>query len=82
MLSILRIINAVVVTKGPQNDQVMAQAKQFLKENRHTIVAIFKRNAKIGGLQVDPGANLNSLVDNFTLLISASGFIDVSITFD
>lgn len=78
MLSMTRIINAVVISRGQLNDQVKLHARKFLKENRQTIVAIFKRYAKVGGLQVDSGTDLESLVDNFTLLISACGFIDVS----
>lgn len=77
MLSVLRIINAVVLSRGAQNDQTIAQARQFIHEFRPCIVAIFKRNAKIGAVSADNEAVLEELVDNFTALISAVGFLEV-----
>ncbi|OCK80455.1 hypothetical protein K432DRAFT_434748 [Lepidopterella palustris CBS 459.81] len=75
MLSVLRVINSAVLACGPQNDQTVFQARQFLKENRQSMVSIFKRNVKIGGLQ-DIGADLSDLVDCFTLLVTATGFLE------
>jgi len=76
MLSLLRVINAVVVSRGTQNDQTLTQAREFLQENRGCVVSIFKRNAGIGGKTEGDGDELNELVDQFTLLVSATGFME------
>jgi len=75
MLSVLRIINAAVLSRGPQNDQTLYQAREFLRENRNSMVAVFKRNVKVGGLQ-DMDGDLTDLVDCFTVLVSATGFLE------
>jgi nuclear pore complex protein Nup205 len=49
-----------------------------LRENRNSMVAVFKRNVKVGGLQ-DVGTDLSDLVDCFTVLVSATGFLEVSV---
>jgi nuclear pore complex protein Nup205 len=77
MLAVLRVINAVVLSRGPQNDHTMLLARDFLKDNRPSIVGVFKRNARLGGRKVDDEADLNDLVDQFTLLISATQFLEV-----
>lgn len=77
MLSVLRVIVAVVISRGAQNSQTMHQARQFLKDTRASIVAIFKRHAKVGGIAVEGVGDLSELVDAFTLLISATGFLEV-----
>ncbi|KAF2259279.1 hypothetical protein CC78DRAFT_525092 [Lojkania enalia] len=74
MLAILRVINAAVIARGRQNDQTVFQAREFLKESRHSMVAIFKRSVSVGFAQ-DIGAHLNDLVDCFTLLVDVTGFI-------
>lgn len=84
MLSILRVINAAVLSRGPQNDQTLHQAREFLKQNRGAMVAVFKRNANVGGVHADNDSEMrevmDALVDNFTLLVSATGFLDVSVS--
>lgn len=79
MLSILRVINAVVLSRGQQNDQTVRQAREFLTQNRASMIAVFKRNANIGGVPTENIGDLSDLVDNFTLLISACGFLEVSL---
>ena len=79
LLSMLQIINAVVLSRGSENDQTVSQAQHFLHENRPCIVAVFKRNAKIGSIGRENDIVLERIVDNFTVLISASRFLDVSI---
>ena len=56
----------------------MDQARSFLIENRGTIVAVFKRQAKIGAkLPINMSANVDELVELFTLLITMTGFLEV-----
>lgn len=76
MLSVLRIINSVILKF--QSDQTIKAAQEFLAENRPSIVGIFKRFAGVGGVEIHQSIDLNDLVDNLTLLISATGYMDVS----
>ena len=78
MLAVLRIVNAVVLARGPQHDATVQLARQFLVDSRQTIVAVFKRHANIGGPRVENNIDLGELVDNFTLLLSSTDFLKVS----
>ena len=51
----------------------------FLMENRPLVVAVFKRQAKIGGVSFDDaGVDIEELVDLFMLLIAMTDFLEVS----
>lgn len=78
LLSVIQVITSIVLSRGSQNEQTMDQARSFLIENRATIVAVFKRQAKIGAkLPIDMSANVDELVELFTLLITMTGFLEV-----
>lgn len=83
LASLLRVVIGVVVTKGARNQQVIAQARKFLDENRQCMQGVFKA-ANRGGDKVPASTReaLEDLVDGFTVLISASGFLEVSINCD
>ncbi|KAI9829552.1 MAG: hypothetical protein M1826_005597 [Phylliscum demangeonii] len=74
--SVLRIITSVVMNRGPDNQQTIAEVRRFLTENRSSIVTVFKRHAKIGGSQAGRSGDLSELVRHFVLLISAAEFLD------
>ncbi|CAI6341212.1 unnamed protein product [Periconia digitata] len=79
MLAVLRVINAAVIARGRQNDQTVFQAREFLKQSRHSMVAIFKRSVNVGsGLGQDQELvqDLNDLVDCFTVLVDITGFLE------
>ncbi|GME28708.1 hypothetical protein GTA08_BOTSDO04298 [Neofusicoccum parvum] len=77
MLNVLRVINSVVVVRGPQNEQCRQQARDFISDNRASIVAVFKRAARKGGPgEQATGAELEDLVDSLVLLISATDFLE------
>jgi hypothetical protein len=79
LLSVLRIINAVVLSRGQQNEQTIAEARRFLVDYRPSIVSIFKRNAGIGVQGNEQEIEvLNEIVDQFTLLITFSEYLEVS----
>jgi nuclear pore complex protein Nup205 len=91
MLAVLRVINAAVIARGRQNEQTIFQAREFLKESRHSMVAIFKRsvNVGVGGMRNGNGTigygeavglkeDLTDLVDCFTVLVDFTGFLEVS----
>lgn len=79
LLALMRVINCCVVSRGPQNEQTLAQAKKFVSENRLWMLSVFKRSARIGAA-VDNGLDevVDELSDAYMLLISMSGFLDVS----
>lgn len=77
LLAMLRVINAIVLGQDTQNDQVIYHARQFLHDYRPTMNSVFKRNAGIGANGADHQTVLNELVDNYTALIVASGFMEV-----
>lgn len=77
MLAVLRVINAVVLSRGQQHEMTLKQAREFLIDCRPSMVGVFKRNAKIGVAKGEDGEDLTDLVDNFTLLIAATGFLEV-----
>lgn len=80
MLACLRIVTTIVLSSGAENEQTLAAARAFLQEYRPSTVAIFKRSARIGTSDKTAinEALLGELVDTFTILMSASGFLDVS----
>lgn len=79
LLSLARVITAVVLSRGSQNEQTIESAKAFLTENRPLVVATFKRQARIGGVSFDDaGVDIEELVELFILLIVMTEFLDVS----
>lgn len=78
MLSVLRVVNAAVIARGRQNDQTIFQAREFLTENRHSMVAIFKRSVNVGAGQYEEvSQDLVDLVDCWTVLVDVTGFLQV-----
>lgn len=79
LVSMLRVVVIAVFSRGLHNEQIMDQTRDFLTENRSSMVGIFKRYAKIGGevsshhLEV-----IQNLVKAYVALISAVGFVEVS----
>ena len=90
LLSLTRLLTSVVVSRGPQNQQSIAQARSFLAENRALVVAMFKRSAKIGQVGMTsvggrgPGEGeddqmdgiVEELVELFTVLVTVTGFVE------
>ena len=70
-----------MISRGPQNEQTINQARGFLTGYRPLMVAVFKRQANVGGLSsgmIDTNRLLVDLAELFVLLISLSGFMEVS----
>lgn len=81
LLSVLRLVTSVILSRGPQNEQTLEQARQFLAEYRPSMVAIFKRQAKIGAaMDRQISVTVEELVELYVLLVSTTGFLDVSST--
>lgn len=84
LLAITRIVTSVTLSRGAQNEAMIAQARGFLVENRALVVSVFKRDAKIGGVSFDDkggsGGSVGELVELFGVLIEMTGFLEVSPT--
>ena len=79
LLSLTRVIAAIVLSRGAQNEQTIDSAREFLSENRPLVVSIFKRQARIGGVTFDnEGVDIEDLVELLVLLIAMTNFLDVS----
>ena len=73
----------VVLSRGPQNTQTLDQVRSFLHTNRPLMIGLFKRQARIGvrdAKDVDSAMQkvLDDLSELYVLLISSTGFIEVS----
>jgi nuclear pore complex protein Nup205 len=87
LLFILRIIVALVLSRGPQNAATIEAARSFLLQHRQSMVSIFKRETRVnkngfrsGNNDEEANRDLSELVELFVLLISATGLMDVSQT--
>ncbi len=81
LLFITRLITSATLSRGPQNTLAIESARSFLVENRALVVAVFKRQARIGGITFDDaGVNIEELVELFILLISMTDLLAVSLS--
>ncbi len=75
----LRIIVAVVMSCGPHNQRTLQAAREFLFENRSSMVTIFKRHAKIGTFTTGDSHQLAEVARHFMLLVTATDFLSVGL---
>lgn len=81
LLALARLVISVVISRGPQNQQSIVQARTFLAENRSLVVAMFKRSAKIGQVTTTTIGDatetiVEELVGLFVLLITFTNFTE------
>lgn len=80
LLALMRVINTVVLSRGQENQQVMTQGRQFLSDNRPSIMAVFKRSANLLSTDNVVSADLiEDLTEAYMLLATMTNFLDVSI---
>lgn len=78
LLSVIRVIVSAVFSRGVHNEQIKAQTRAFIAENRPCMVGVFKRFAKIGGdAAADHQDALRELVKSFMALVTATDFLEV-----
>ncbi|KAI9851517.1 MAG: hypothetical protein M1838_003471 [Thelocarpon superellum] len=81
LLAVIRLLSAVLISRGDQHEQTMEQGRAFLSAHRASIVAMFKRQAKIGGIHAnvdeDGAGDLADVVENFMVLITMTRFLEV-----
>ncbi|KAJ5713216.1 uncharacterized protein N7483_010397 [Penicillium malachiteum] len=77
LLSVLRVIVTAVFSRGIHNEQIKAQTRAFIGENRACMVGVFKRFAKIGGGALAGHQEvLCELVKSFMVLVTATDYLD------
>lgn len=81
LLAVMRVINAAVISRGEQNEQTLTLGRRFLAENRLSVLTVFKRSVNIGTPGVVPDELVDELAESYMLLITLTGFIDVSGTY-
>jgi nuclear pore complex protein Nup205 len=82
LLSVIRVIVSAVFSRGIHNEQIKGQTRTFMAENRPCMVGIFKRFARIGDTKADHQEALCELVKAFMVLVTATDFLDVSLSPD
>jgi nuclear pore complex protein Nup205 len=78
LAAVMRVICAAVLSRGSQNQQTLEQGRRFLSENRLSILAVLKKSAGLGNTSGISEQSIDELADSFMLLISVTGFLDVS----
>ena len=87
VLAVLQLVAATVLSHGAQNKQTTDQARSFLREHRALMVGILKRESKVVKYAQDAAGNagdardlegvLEELVEVYTVLIVATGYLEV-----
>ncbi|KAL2860708.1 cullin-4B [Aspergillus lucknowensis] len=76
--SVLRVIVTAVFSRGLHNEQMMEQTRSFLTEHRQSMVGVFKRFAKVGGVgAADHHDALTSIAKSYTALVAATDFLEM-----
>ena len=86
VLAVLRIIAAVVLSRGAQNKQTIEAVRDFLAEYRLLMVGILKRESKVVAYEKRVGEGdlegvLGELGEVIVVLVAATGFMEVSFLF-
>jgi len=76
--AVLRIITAIVVTRGASNAATLQQARSFLQENRFGMQAVFKRISAVQKTSGPPETEAVEVADEFGRLMLVTGFLEVS----
>lgn len=72
------MICAVVLSRGPQNEQTLDQGRRFLADNRLSVLAVLKKSAGLGTNVEASMQSIGELADSYMLLMSFTGYLDVS----
>ena len=78
VLWIMRVVSCCIISKGPQNAHTIGMGREFLHENRHVAINVFKRHANIGQKSTMGGGELRELTQIFILLMCLTEYTEVS----
>lgn len=78
LAKVARIIGAALLSRGTNN---VAQGRKFLTDHRMIVTHTLKRSAGIGSTAGTEGldAKVDELAEAFMVIISATGFLEVSL---
>lgn len=79
LTAVMRVISAAILSRGSQNQQTLEQGRKFLSENRLSILAVLKKSAGLSDVNQRPDESVQDLADVFMLLMSVTGFVEVSV---
>ncbi|KAK3047986.1 hypothetical protein LTR09_010661 [Extremus antarcticus] len=74
--AVLRVVTAVVLTRGQGNASVLQQAKNFLQENRFSMQAVFKRTSAVQKTAGPPEKEAVEVAEEFSRLLVVTGFLE------
>lgn len=78
VLGIIRVVTCCILSKGPQNEQMIKLGRKFLDETKNVAMTVFKRHANIGGVKRESvSREFKELTELFVLLMSLTGYIEV-----
>ncbi|POS87792.1 hypothetical protein EPUL_001653 [Erysiphe pulchra] len=77
LVAVMRIICAIVLSRGPQNQQTLNHTRKFLSTNRLSILSILKKSAGLGAKNNTSSDTVNDLTDLILFLISYTGFLEI-----
>ena len=75
LATVARIIGAAVLSQGSNK---VLQGRRFLTEHRMLVAHVLKRSAGIGSVDLALEENIEELADAFMVVITATGFLEVS----
>ena len=78
LVAISRVVCTVILSRGPQNQQTLDQGRRFLTDNRLSVLTVLKKSAGLGVGTDTSMKRIEELADSYMLLMSVTGFIDVS----
>ena len=78
VLGVIRVVTCCVLSKGPQNEQMIKLGRKFLDETKNVAMTVFKKHANIGGTKRESvSGELKELTELLVLLMSLTGYIEV-----
>ncbi|CAD6505981.1 BgTH12-06913 [Blumeria graminis f. sp. triticale] len=77
-VAFVRIICSTMLSRGPQNQQFLQNCRQFLTDNRLSILSILKKSAGLGFIVGISPNTIEDLTDLYLLLISYTNFLEVA----
>lgn len=77
LAAVLRILCAIVLSRGPQNQQTLNSARKFLSVIRPSILNILKKSAGIGAKKNTTTNTIDDITDLILFLISYTGFLEI-----
>jgi nuclear pore complex protein Nup205 len=76
--AVLRVIISIMICRGPSNAAILEQGKAFLRENRFSMQAVFKRTSAVQKTSGPPEWEAMQVAQEFGKLLLVTGFTEVN----